>query len=88
MLNPDLLTTEEKNHLHRLYVLWENFKKINERLEDEKYWLEYDECHYGEELYKEQKAIIDNTLEMIRPHTLAAWWDYSDEWDRLNKKYS
>ena len=88
MLNPDLLTIEEKNHLHRLYVLWENFKKINNRLENEKSWLEYDECHYGRELYSSEKKTIDRTLETLRPYTHNAWRDYFDEWDRLDKKYS
>lgn len=88
MLNQDLLTKEERNHLDRLYVLWQNFKKITSDLENEKSWLEYDESHYSEELHKEQKRIIDRTLEMIRPATQNAWWRYSHEWDRLDKKYS
>lgn len=88
MLNQNLLTIDERNHLHKLYVLWQNFNKITERLESEKSWLEYDESHYGEELYSREKRIIDRTLETLRPHTQNAWWRYSDEWDRLDKKYS
>ncbi len=87
MLNPNLLTAKEKDHLHKLYVLWENFKKITKRLENEKSWLEYDESHYGKELYSREKRIIDRTLETLRPHTCNAWCRYSDEWDRLDKKY-
>lgn len=88
MLNQNLLTIDERNHLHKLYVLWQNFKKITERLESEKSWLEYAECHEGREVYFEEKSIIDNTLETLRPHTFNAWRRYSDEWDRLDKKYS
>lgn len=88
MLTQNLLTIDERNHLHKLYVLWQNFKKITARLEDEKSWLEYAECHEGREVYFEEKRIIDNTLETLRPHTQNAWWRYSNEWDRLDKKYS
>lgn len=88
MLNPELLTENERNRLNRLFKLWTNYQKIAGDLKNEKAWLEYDESHYGEELYGEQKKIIDKTLEMVRPAMNNAWRIYSDEWSRLNKKYS
>ena len=87
MLNGDLLTIQERKNLDRLFVIWQNFKKIIENLENEKSWLEYDECHIGYEVHEEQKKTIDKTIEMVLPEKQNAWFKYSHEWDRLSKKY-
>lgn len=88
MLNGDLLTINERKNLDKLYTVWQNYKKIINNLENEKFWLEYDECHYGYDIHKDQKKVIDKTLDLVEPAMRNAYYKYSDEWDRLDKKYS